>query len=315
MTAAVLGANGQDGTFLVRHLLKQGFAVRGVGAQERSRHEIPSPRYTYQSLDLRKTEDLTAWLKAVKPDRVFHVAAVHLSAGGRYESLWPEALQVNVASVQAVLEYLRLEHPESRLVYASSGKVFGEPYPAVVHEEIPHRGNGLYEMTKKVAGEAIEYYRRRHGVKALAVYLFNHESLWRPAHFFIPKVVRCLAEALKNPRHTSSVQTLDFYCDWGSAEEYTDLMVEVAEASPWEDVVMATGTATQAEELVATLFARHGLEYRNHLQAEGGKGVLTQPPYRVQLDRLKDRVGRVPTNTILEVCERMLESYSADVAN
>lgn len=303
--ALVIGANGQDGTFLVRHLLARKYQVIGVGRQERSRWDISSSLFSYRQVNLEVEGALSDVLAAYRPDYIFHVAAVHTSAGGSYEPVFGSVLKVNVASVHDVLEYLR-DNSESRFCYASSAKVFGSPLPAKIDESTPTANQCLYSISKNTAYHLIDYYRQNHGVSASVLYLFNHESELRPDGFFIPKVLGVLASAMKDSSFASEVNTLDFYCDWGSAEEYMDIMIDVLEKTPTEEYVLARGECTYARDFVASLFARYGLDYGNHFR-QAISQVQPAKPYKVDTGKLNRMIGRVPLVTIEELCVEILE--------
>ncbi len=303
--ALVVGANGQDGTFLVRHLLAKGHQVAGIGRQDRSRWDIASASFSYHRVDLNQVDALAAVLELVEPDLVFHVAAVHTSAGGGYEAVFDSVLRVNVASVHAILEYMR-GHGHGRLCYASSAKVFGTPLPAVIDESTALQSQCLYSTSKNAAFHLIEFYRRTHAVDASVVYLFNHESELRPADFFIPKLAAAVALALADRRHVSELNTLDFHCDWGSAEEYMGIVVEILERGGSDDFVLARGESVYARELARRLFAQFGLDHEMHVREIGPVSGSGQQPYRVDLSKLQAKIHRAPRIDIETVCNEIL---------
>ncbi len=302
--AMVIGANGQDGSFLVSHLLEKKYQVLGVGRQPHSRMELNTSSYTYHQVNLETDGELSHALEAFKPHLIFHVAATHTSAGGIYEPIFGSVLKVNVASVYAILEYQRV-HPGSRLCYASSAKVFGSPLPDSINENTPIKNDCLYSVSKNTAYHLIDYYRKRHGVIASVLYLFNHESELRPDSFFIPKVLQALVDSVNDRDHVTEVYTLDFLCDWGSAEEYMDLMIDILEKTVSEDFVLAKGECINARVLVANLFAEYGLDYSRHFRE-----LMTSSnelrAYKVELEKLNTKIGRVPIVSIDEVCRNIL---------
>jgi GDPmannose 4,6-dehydratase len=304
-TALVVGANGQDGTFLVRHLLAKQYRVAGLGRQERSRWEIPSPLFTYHRVDLNEAGALPKLLERIEPDLIFHVAAVHTSAGGGYEAIFDSVLRVNVASLHAILEHMR-KTGRGRLCYASSAKVFGSPLPERIDENTALRSQCLYSISKNAAFHLIDFYRKTHAVNASVVHLFNHESELRPQEFFIPKLVRALALALSDEKSISEVNTLEFHCDWGSADEYMEILIAILEAGGSDDFVLATGESTYARELARRLFARFGLDYERHIKERDANVGVGQPPYRVDLGRLERRIHRAPQVGIESVCNDIL---------
>jgi len=303
--AIVIGANGQDGTFLVRHLLQKKYRVLGIGRQRESRWGIESPLFSYYHADLRDTNILSKLLTRFQPDLIFHVAAVHSSAGGIYEPLFADMLKVNVASVHSILEHLR-QHLGGRFIYASSAKVFGDPPPAIITKDTPKKNQCLYSITKNTAYHLIEYYRSQHNVMASVVYLFNHESELRPDHFFISTIIKLLVSAIEDPHHVSDINTLDFYCNWGSAKEYMHIIIDMLEKAPSKDFVLATDRCIYARDLVKNLFEDYGLKYRSHIKEKCHSNFETNRTYSVDLTELKKYLGRTPQKTIYDVCKQII---------
>jgi len=303
--AVILGGNGQDGILLSQQLLSQQYEVFGVGRQAQPHLTANSERYAYYQINLQNSGELKAFLEKTRPCRIFHVAAIHTSAERSIETLFDAALQVNVSSVYVVLEYMRIHQPSCRFLFVSSSKVFGEPYPPEISEATPKLSPCLYSITKNTAFEVIDYYRHGYNLHASVIYTFNHESEWRPIQFFIPKVLKALATALLEKPEPTEVYGLDFYCDWGDATEYTSLFIEIIEKAVGEDFVLATGTCTHARQLVSELFENYGLSYQNHIQ-EKEAGKTLNSTYQVNMDKLKDAIGKTPTEGITSVCNRIL---------
>ena len=81
----VIGANGQDGSYLCEILLNQGHIVYGIGKQESSRYIKSNSNFNYISCDITNTDELTSILKKNQPSEIYHVAAIHGSHGFFYE--------------------------------------------------------------------------------------------------------------------------------------------------------------------------------------------------------------------------------------
>jgi len=306
--ALVLGVNGQDGSFLAELLTLRGYRVHGVDIQDSTSLLPEDPNLTYEKLDLCNAAALNNLLRRYHPDVVFHVAAVHGSAGTMYETIWQDMLLVNMGSVQVVLEYLRLDAPQAAFIYANSAKVFGPVYPPEITENSPKCSSCLYTVTKMGARDLIAYYRNRYKIRASNIFLFNHESERRPDGFFISKLTAILAEALRDPAYQDSVFTLDFECDWGSAEEYVDIAIDISEKAAGEDFVLGTGITWKAREFVGKLFSKRGLNYRDHVLEENYKPTPDSPEtsYQVVLDKLEEAIARRPKRSMFEVCDDIL---------
>lgn len=305
----VLGMNGQDGSFLAEGLLSRGYNVVGVDRQKSSKYHIENSNFCYKELDLRNAEALYTLLFHTRPDVIFHFAGVHGSAGTGYEPVWQDMLAVNTGSVQVLLEYLRIEAPKAKLIYAGSGKVFGPMYPGFITERSKMRASCLYTITKMAAKDLILYYRVCHGINGSTLYLFNHESERRPKDFFIPKIIEILVHAIHDQDYKGSVATLDFDCDWGSAEEYMDIVVDISEQVVGDDFILGTGKTWNARCFVDTLFQSYGLNYQQHVSSAKREIGLnpSDAPYHVVIEKLKSVIHRTPQRTIIDVCNTILQ--------
>jgi GDPmannose 4,6-dehydratase len=306
--ALILGANGQDGSYLCDILCARHYDVVGAGLQPSARWPVPAGAYHYQRCDVADQEALVALLREVAPDIVFHFAAIHGPAGFNYEAVWQKLHQVNTLSAHCVLEYIRAENPDCGVVYASSAKVFGTLPPSIIDERAPRLSTDLYSITKNTAHSLVDYYRDRHGVRASVLYLFNHESPRRTPDYFIPRIAQALNGGLSGGGK-GEIHTLDFACDWGDAREYMEIAADIAERAIGEDYILATGKTWTGREMVSQLFARHGLDYSQHL-TETSPGAGVQELYQANTSKLKATLGRAPKRSILDVFDDFLQGAS-----
>jgi len=306
--ALVLGVNGQDGSYLAERLLDRGWSVLGVGRQPTLRWLSPVSGLGYHALDLCDLSALSELLHDTQPAAIFHFSAVHGSAGFSYEEHWKEVHAVNTISVHAILEYLRCEAPEGVLIYASSSKVFGATLPDCISESSPRHSSCIYTTTKNAATDLIAYYRKRHGIKASVVWTFNHESPRRGSSYFIPQIVDTLAKSILDRDYTLAMETLSFWSDWGDAEEFMNIVVQIAEESPDTDLLLATGKTLWAEEFVDTLFRKYGRSWRDHLSERSAPATERPPQWRADLSALSAAINRTPAHTIYDVAENILRT-------
>ena len=155
-TALVLGVNGQDGSYLAEILIERGYHVTGAASQTTSRWVDPD-RFHYVALDVADGLALDALLAEELPSEIYHMAAIHGSAGHVYEARWREALALNVGSVHTCLEHIRNRSRDTRLFYPSSLKAFGTSPPPRIDENTPRVSSCLYSITKNAATDLIQY--------------------------------------------------------------------------------------------------------------------------------------------------------------
>lgn len=299
----VLGVGGQDGSILAEELVASGRLVLGLGRRETFSYLIDSPLFSYRQLDLSEPSELDSCLREFQPDEVFHVAAVHGSAGFLYEEVWGNALDVNTKSLHRVLEYARLQQPQLRIFYASSAKVFGSALRGRVDLSTPRDGSCLYSITKKASGQLASHYEQAHGIRTTVAILFNHESERRPSSFFVPKICKAVRSSLANPLHRESLQTLSFHCDWSSARDFMRMAIGAVEAGHSGELIFASGVTWHGRDFVQQLFARHGLNYARHVDAPG---LVDSPYFEVDLADTLRQIDVGPREDIFTLCDRLI---------
>jgi len=303
----VVGVNGQDGSYLAEHLLKLGRDVIGLGRQPASHYLQPRANFAYRALDLTDGDALTALLADVQPEQIYYLAAIHGAAGFSYEESWQAALKVNLGAVHLCLDYLRTSGRDGRLLYASSLKAFGAKPPSIVNETSPRQSPCLYSITKNGAFDLIDYYRKNHDIRATVLFLLNHESPRRPAHFFLPRLTALLASALKGEPKSEPLKSLDFACDWGSSAEFMAIARQLLDLDDNQDYVLGTGKTWTGLEITEALFAAAELDWRNHVS-------LAKPPnsepihrFRADISRLEAALGHGPRESALDVASWILQ--------
>src|SRR5258708_20440498 len=120
----VLGANGQDGSYLVDCLLNRGHHVVGIGRRPRPFYEVDHVRFQYVSIDVGVPNALAELLSSFPLDYVFHAAAVHGPSGFQYEPVWQSVMAVNVGSVHTILEDTRPTPRTALVAFPESSSSF-----------------------------------------------------------------------------------------------------------------------------------------------------------------------------------------------
>lgn len=309
--ALVVGVNGQDGSYLAERLAHIGWQVVGTARQGAARPELAGHLTAYHPLDLTDTAALQQLLATVRPDAVFHTAAVHGAAGFSYESVWHSAHTVNTVSLHAVLEYARTAGPGVQVVYFSSAKVFGPLDGRVIDEATPRVSTCIYSITKNAGADLVQYYRTAHGVDAGVVWLFNHESARRPPPYFSAQVVQALTRSLRDRDHVAELQSLDFWCDWGHAQEYMTLVADHCDTLRGQDVVLATGQTVWARDVVDELFAQHGLATRDHIRTFVHHQRLPASRWQADTGQLQRLTGTAPMMSGVAVFQEILRTAQA----
>jgi GDP-4-dehydro-6-deoxy-D-mannose reductase len=121
---------------------------------------------------MRDSAALAAVLREARPEVVYHLAA--LSSVGRSWQEPARTLGENVQSAVSLLEGMRHETPEARVVWVSSCEVYGEPDSLPIREDaIVHPANPY--AVSKASGELLaDVYAGSYGLTVIRARPFSH---------------------------------------------------------------------------------------------------------------------------------------------
>jgi GDPmannose 4,6-dehydratase len=270
-TAIVTGATGQDGYFLVRRLLDEGWVVyapvRDLAAAESllgHHHGLHMVRR-----DLSDPGPLAALVGDIRPEEMYNLAGESSVAGSFAD---PRAVwETNAHVIVHLLDAIRKDSPETRFYQASSGEMFGWiPGGQIVHDEqSPLNPQSPYAAAKAAAHLLCRSYRESYDVRLACGILFNHESHRRGSRFLSRKVV----DHVNGLRRGTAdgplrVGNLKARRDWGFAPDYVEGMMMILRqtsirgvedrSSEYRDYVLGTGRLSHVWELIDQAFLLAG---------------------------------------------------------
>jgi len=283
-TALITGVTGQDGSYLADLLLEKGYRV--VGLSRRSTHyHHPNidhliGKISLEHGDLIDADSLANVIQRHQPDEVYNLAAQSVPADS-----WSQPVvtgEVTALGSLRMLEAVRRHKPDARFYQATSREIFGGVQEEVVDESTPFRANNPYGVAKLYAHLMTLTYRESFGLFACGGILFNHESPRRSLHFVTRKVTMaaaCIKLGIERPPLNEAGEplvqdgvvklgNLDAVRDWGHAREYVDAMWRMLQQDAPTDYVIGTNTAYTVRDLCRVAFARVGLDWQKHVEAD-----------------------------------------------
>ena len=168
MRVLVTGATGFAGSHLVQYALAQGSEVFGVALHK------PFPvGVTGHHIDVSQPGAVDSLMSRVRPDRVFHLAAVIPARGVQVAA--DRLLVVNVLGTLRVLEAVRRHAPAARTLVASSASVYGPvpPEREPITEEAPLNPVTAYGASKAMQDLLAGQYAAEHGMWVMRGRTFN----------------------------------------------------------------------------------------------------------------------------------------------
>jgi GDPmannose 4,6-dehydratase len=270
--ALIFGVSGQDGAYLARFLLAQGYQVAGTSrdAQMASFANLVAlgirDRVALHSVTLTDFRSVLEVLMRVVPDEIYHLAG-QSSVGLSFDQPVETFHSIGVGTLN-LLESVRFLGAPVRLYNASSSDCFGDTGGQPATEATPFSPRSPYAVAKAAAHFEVANYREAYKLFACSGILFNHESPLRPRHFVTRKIASAACRIAAGSGERLRLGNLDVARDWGWAPEYVEAMWRMLQRDAPEDLVIATGTTISLREFTAEAFAAVGLDWRDHVEVD-----------------------------------------------
>ncbi len=139
-----------------------------------------SADFAWHACDLREPAAVDALIAEVRPAAVVHLAALAAPAEAERDPL--EALRSNYLALDALLGALRRHAPAARLLFVSTGEIYGaSPVAAPPYREsAPARPANVYAATKAAGECRVQLAVAQDGLDAVIARPFNHTGPGRP---------------------------------------------------------------------------------------------------------------------------------------
>lgn len=189
MRVLITGASGFAGGHLARKCVAAGDEVVGLSRSAATGTDAAE----WLTVDLRDADAVRDALRSVRPELLYHLAA--LSHVGR---AWEEPTQTvmdNVSSAVNVLEAVRAAAPRTRVVWVSSCEVYGAPASLPIEESAPLRPANPYAVSKATGDMLAEVYANAHGLDIIRARPFNHAGPGQRPIFIVSSLARQAAQA------------------------------------------------------------------------------------------------------------------------
>jgi GDPmannose 4,6-dehydratase len=313
--ALVTGISGQDGAYLAKLLLQNGYEVCGT-----SRDAYISSFHNLDRVGIRKEVQLASValndfrsvlqvLFKIQPDEIYNLAgqsSVSLSFEQPVET--QDSIYLGTLNL---LEAIRFTGKPIKLYNASSSECFGDLGGQQATEETAFRPRSPYAVAKSAAFWQVSNYREAYNIFACSGILFNHESPLRPERFVTQKIVRSAYRIAQGKQEKLQLGNIDIQRDWGWAPEYVEAMYRMLQQDAPEDFVIATGQTRKLQDFVAAAFEAVGLDWRDHTTTDQ---TLFRPTEimigRGNASKAAERLGWKPKYKMDEVVRMMVQAVA-----
>lgn len=257
--ALITGATGQDGWFLCEELKKAGRFVLGTSRLNSGRDDIRRVDYTSR-------DSLLAVLEDFEPDEIYHLACP--SQLQDTEEFQRSTLELSTSTIQIFLEWMETQSPHSRLFFAGSSEIFGDPTISPQDELTPPLPAHPYAIAKLSGQQLIASSRSQKSLFACTGILYNHESHLRRTDFVSRRITSGVADIVAGRSESLRLGNLNACRDWSHASDFARGFRLCLEADEPGDFVLASGVKRTVREFCEVAFSAAGLDANNHLVSD-----------------------------------------------
>jgi len=275
--ALVTGISGQDGAYLAKHLLDQGYEVIGTARRSANQNLGRLARLgienavRIESMELLEITNIIDVLRRTQPDEIYNLAAQSFVGSSFSQPIFTG--DVDALAVTRMLEAVRQVNRDIRFYQASTSEMFGKVVEVPQTEATPFYPRSPYGVAKLYGHWITVNYRESYDMFAVSGILFNHESPMRGLEFVTRKITHTLAKIKHGHAECLELGNLGAKRDWGHAMDYVRGMWLMLQQEQPEDFVLATGETRTVREFVNIAAADAGFKIEWTGENENEKGV------------------------------------------
>ena len=263
--AIIIGCLGQDGTLLYDYLIKKNYQVIGIDKN----YIKCSFNYTEETVDITNENQVDELIKNSCPNEVYYLAAIHHSSEDNIKDknikLFNKSFEINVNPLIYFFEAFLKYSKTTRLFYAASSHIFGNPTHSVQDEQTLINPLSIYGISKVAGLNICRFYREEYSLFSSCGILYNHESSLRTENFISKKIIKSAIAVKRKQTESITFGNLDATVDWGYAPDYVDAMYRILNIDYPDDFIIATGKKHKVSEFIDIAFCHLGLDYKKYI--------------------------------------------------
>jgi GDPmannose 4,6-dehydratase len=270
MKALVTGISGQAGVYLTQLLSSKGYEIYGVERRKsdpqmdyRKKAIYDAARVKFVTGDITDPDGMRNLVKTIRPDEIYNLAA--MSFVGTSWDVPVSTFDTNARAVVHLLEIIRQESPETKIVQCSTSEMFGKVLEVPQTEKTPFYPRSPYGVSKVAAHYAVVNYRESYGIHASSAIMFNYESKFRGPEFVTRKITLAAARIKLGLQKEIRLGNIETKRDWTHASDTVRAMWLMAQKETPSDYVISSGETRTVREFLDLAFSKLGLNYQDYI--------------------------------------------------
>lgn len=297
----IVGSSGQDGKVLKKILEQEGSNIFGI-----NRKSLTEPKFNLYNSEI-KIQLANILTKNVISE-VYFLASPNHPASSVLTINRQNEISANLDlfnnKLIFLLEAIKDFSPQTKLFFASSALIFGEPNKIPQDEETEVVPQEVYSVFKQISHDVIRYYRDVLNLFIVTGILYPHESEFRKSNYLFSKIIRNALLANKKGSNLLSVSNIAFKREWNCAYQVMNASIKSLRLEKPTDYIIGSGIQYSVEQVCFYAFDYFGLNYKNYLVESSipitqRSGNLVANP-----SKLRKAIGYCPDGDVKALIER-----------
>ena len=250
----ITGVSGQDGSFLAKLLITEGYEVYGTTRRKETDFWRLRELGILDKLEIISSEEnqISDLIRNLEPNEIYNLAGQSSVANSFNQPF--ETISSNGLLTLEILECIRNMRKQIKFYQASSSEIFGESGNYSKDEITSIHPRSPYAVSKLFSHWITVNYREDYNLFACCGILFNPESELRGDQFVTRKISKTVAKIKLGKSDCLYIGNMHVKRDWGYAPDYVFGMYKMMQANTAEDYVLATGKLHSLKEFIELSF-------------------------------------------------------------
>ena len=266
----ILGATGQDGSFMAKLMHRKNYQVHCVvrksatGNLKNIKELINKKNLFIHHGDLLDLMSIEKIINKIKPHEIYNFADQdHVRWSFEIPSY---SFDVTGSSVVKILEIVKNCSPKSKFFQPLSSNIFGNSTKKKQNENETFSPLSIYALGKVTAYYACQMYKAVYNLKIYNAIFYNHESEIRPEEYVTRKITKAAARLCYGKQKYLYLGDISAKIDWGYAKDYVKAAYKIMQLPNPDIFIIASGKSFSVEYFVKKSFQYVGLNYKKHLK-------------------------------------------------
>ena len=241
--SAVIGANGQDGFLMIRYLLKNNIKTLAIIHKNNEKLiEIKNKNLQIFKINQFNPDNFNI-IKKYEIDNFYFFSGYSKIPKNKIEK--EICIESNYKILKNFLVFFEKNYKKSKLLFLSSGEVFGKNQFHSKNENSKFSGDNCYSICKIKSHQLIDDYKKKKLFISIGI-CYNHESIYTPKSHLIPTIIK----KLSSPSKQLKFYNVDEYRNFSHVYDFIPIFYKILKLKRPSNFIIANNTNYKIRDLI-----------------------------------------------------------------